>query len=109
MLRENRYQVLEGEFYDYVLAPHDDVLKEEYGVGSAEIAADFQDMANASRSRQTDAIEEIQKQQKAAVTFAIKQKKPLEEVMESWVASNAEQSKATGLAMDDLLRGGRQR
>jgi hypothetical protein len=27
MLRGNRYQVLEGEFYRYVLAPHDDVLK----------------------------------------------------------------------------------
>lgn len=32
ILRGNRYQVLEGEFYDYVLAPHNDVLKEVYGV-----------------------------------------------------------------------------
>lgn len=106
MLRGNRYQVLEGEFYDYVLAPHDDVLKEAYGVGSAEIAAGFQDMANASRSGQANAIEEIQKHQKAAIEFAMDQNKPLEEVMESWVASNVDQSKATGLAIDDLFRGG---
>lgn len=49
LLRGNRYQVLEGELYRYVLAPHDDVLKEVYGVGATDIAAGFQDMADASR------------------------------------------------------------
>ncbi len=106
MLRGNRYQVLEDEFYNYVLAPHNDALKEAYGVGSAEIAEGFQDMANATRSGHADAIEEIQKQQKAAVAFATAQNKPLEEVMESWVASNADQSKAADLAVDDLFWGG---
>ena len=38
MLRGNRYQVLEGEFYRYVLAPHDAILREEYGMGAADIA-----------------------------------------------------------------------
>ena len=42
LLRGNRYQVLEDEFYRYVLAPHDDVLKEVYGVGATEIAEGFQ-------------------------------------------------------------------
>ena len=42
MLRGNRHQVLEGEFYRYVLAPHDDVLKEVYGVGAGDIAEGFQ-------------------------------------------------------------------
>ena len=61
MLRGNRYQVLEGEFYRYVLAPHNDVLKEVYGVGAADIAEGFQAMANATRSGHADAIMEMLK------------------------------------------------
>lgn len=106
LLRGNRYQVLEGEFYRYVLAPHDDVLKEVYGVGATEIAEGFQDMANATRSGQANAIEEMMKQFEAAQGFAAEQEKPLEDVMEAWVAANTDQSKAAGLAMDDMFRGG---
>jgi hypothetical protein len=62
MLRGNRYQVLEGEFYHYVLAPHDDVLKEVYGVGADDIATGFQAMANATRSGHADAMAEMMKQ-----------------------------------------------
>ena len=81
MLRGNRYQVLEGEFYSYVLAPHDDVLKEVYGVEATEIAEGFQDMSNATRSGQANAIEEIMKQFEAVQGFAAEQKKPLKDVM----------------------------
>ncbi|MGB3211309.1 MAG: SEC-C domain-containing protein [Desulforhopalus sp.] len=106
LLRGNRYQVLEGEFYRYVLAPHDDVLKEVYGVGATEIAEGFQDMANATRSGQANAIEEMMKQFESAKGFAAEQEKPIEDVMEAWVAANTDLSKTAGLAMDDMLRGG---
>lgn len=106
LLRGNRYQVLEGEFYNYVLAPHDDVLKEVYGVGASEIAEGFQDMANATRVGQASAMEEMMKQFEAVQNFAAEQEKPLEDVMEAWVAANADQSRAAGQAMDDMLRGG---
>jgi len=106
LLRGNRYQVLEGEFYRYVLAPHDDVLKEVYGVGATEIAEGFQDMANATRTGHANAMEEMKKQFEAAQDFATEQEKPLEEVMEAWVAANPDLSKAAGLARDDMLRGG---
>lgn len=106
LLRGNRYQVLEGEFYNYVLAPHDDVLKEVYGVGASEIAEGFQDMANATRVGQANAMEEMMKQFEAVQNFAAEQEKPLEDVMEAWVAANADQSRAAGQAMDDMLRGG---
>ncbi|ALV28038.1 YecA family protein [Pannonibacter phragmitetus] len=106
LLRGNRYQVLEGEFYHYVLAPHDDVLKEVYGVGADNIAAGFQDMADATRSGHADAIDEMIKQFEAAQVFAAQQKKPLQDVMEAWVATNPDQSKAAGQAMDDMFRGG---
>lgn len=94
MLRGKRYQVLEGEFYRYVLAPHDDVLNEVYGVGATDIAAGFQAMADTTRSGHANAIMEMAQQFQAAQAFAVAQDKPLEEVMEAWVAANAEQSKA---------------
>lgn len=106
MLRGNRYQVLEGEFYRYVLAPHNDVLKEVYGVGATEIADGFQAMADATRHGHADAFMEIEKQSQAAQTFAAAQDKPLEDVLEAWIAANAEQSEAVGRAMDDMFRGG---
>lgn len=106
MLRGNRYQVLEGEFYSYVLAPHNDVLQEVYGVGAAEIAEGFQAIADATRSGHAAAVDEMMKQFEAAHAFAAAQNKPLEDIMVAWVATHEEQSKAAGQAMDDLVRGG---
>ena len=106
MLRGSRYQVLEGEFYRYVLAPHDDVLKEVYGIGATDIAEGFQSMADATRSGHADAIMEMQKQFEEVQAFAAAQGKPLEDVMEAWVAANSEQSQAAGRAVDDMFRGG---
>ena len=97
---------MEGEFYRYVLSPHDDVLKEVFGVGAADIAEGFQAMADATRSGHADAIMEMMKQFEAAQAFAAAQDKPLEDAMEAWVAADAEQSKAAGRAIDDMFRGG---
>jgi hypothetical protein len=82
MIRGNRYQVLEGEFYRYVLMPHDDVLKGVCGVGAADIAEGFQAMADATRSGHADATMEMMKKFEAAQAFAAAQDKPLEDVME---------------------------
>lgn len=106
MLRGNRYQVLEEEFYRYVLAPHDEMLKDVYGVDAADIAKGFQAMANATRRGHADASIEMLKQFDAAQAFAAAEGKALEDVMEAWIAANAEQSNAAGRAMDDMFRGG---
>lgn len=106
ILRGNRYQVLEGEFYDYVLAPHNDVLKEVYGIGASDIAEGFQAMADATRSGHADAISEMKKQFQAAQAFAEAEKKPLEDIMGEWAANNAGQSEAASRAIDDMFRGG---
>jgi hypothetical protein len=105
-LRGNRYQVLEGEFYHYVLMPHNDVLKEVYGVGAAEVADGFQAMANATRSGQVDAIEVLMKQIQTAQSFVATQRKPAKEAMKDWFDANQEQAKAAGRAMDNMFRGG---
>lgn len=106
LLRGNRYQVLEGEFYRYVLAPHDDVLKEVYGVGADDIGEGFQGMANAARSGHAGAISELMKQFQAAQAFADANDRPLEEIMEAWSGKNAEQLNAASQAIDDVFRGG---
>ncbi|MET3520954.1 YecA family protein [Mesorhizobium abyssinicae] len=106
LLRGNRYQVLEGEFYRYVLAPHDDVLKEVYGVGADEIATGFQAMTDSTRSGHADAIMEMMKQFEAVQTFATAEDKPLQDVMEAWIADKADQAKAARQAVDDMFRGG---
>ncbi len=106
MIRGHRYPVLEGEFYRYVLAPHDDILKDVYGVGSAEIAEGFQAMANASRSGQANAILAMMDQFDAAQAFAANQGKPFEEAMKEWAAANVDRSKTAGHALEDMFRGG---
>jgi hypothetical protein len=106
MLRGNRYQVLEGEFYRYVLAPHDDLLKKVYGAGATDIAEGFQAMADATRSGHADAILEMEKQFEAARTLAAAEHKSLEEIMEAWISANMEGSRAAGRALDDMFRGG---
>jgi hypothetical protein len=96
MLRGNRYQVLEGEFYRYVLAPHNDVLEEVYGAGAADIAAGFQAMANATRSGHASAIDVMMRQYEAVQNYAATEGKPMQDVMESWVAANSEHAKSIG-------------
>ena len=106
LLRGNRYQVLENEFYNYVLEPHTDALKEVYGIGAAEIANGFQEIANATRTGQADALEAMAKQFKAAVQYSMERGKPLEDVMEEWASENNIETEALGEAADDMLRGG---
>ena len=58
-LRGRRYQVLEEEFLQFVLQPHDEALRESYGIGANEIAASIQAIADATRSGPNDAVERI--------------------------------------------------
>lgn len=60
LIRGNRYQVLEEEFFRYVLGPHDDALRQAYGVGADEVAAGIQAIADALRSGMSDAVEGLE-------------------------------------------------
>lgn len=106
LIRGNRYQVLEGEFYRYVLAPHDDVLREVYGVGAVDIASGFQAMANAMRAGHAKAILEIANQFDTVTTFAAERSKAFKDIMEEWAVQHADQLKATQQAFADILWGG---
>lgn len=58
-LRGRRYEVLEEEFLQFVLEPHDGALRESYGIGANEIAVGIQAIAHAMRSGLNDAVERI--------------------------------------------------
>jgi len=106
LLRGNRYQVLEGEFYRYVLAPHDDLLKEVYGVGAQDIAAGFQAMTDATRSGHADAILNMMDSFDAVQSIQEEQGVGVDEAMKIWAEANASQMDAARSAMDDMFRGG---
>lgn len=106
LLRGNRYQVLEGEFYRYVLAPHDDLLKEVYGVVAQDIAAGFQAMTDATRSGHSDAILNMMDSFDAVQAIGKEQGVGMDEAMKIWAEANASQLAAARSAMDDMFRGG---
>lgn len=106
MLRGNRYQVLEYEFYRYVLGPHNYVLKEVYGLGADDIAEGFQAIADTTRTGHADAMTQMMKQFKAMQVFAAASDKPEKDVIETWAAANKDDLKAAGRAMEDMFQGG---
>lgn len=59
LIRGHRYQVLEGEFFRYVLAPHADALREAYGMEPDAIADGIQAISNSFRSGFSDAFDTI--------------------------------------------------
>ncbi|WP_244559302.1 hypothetical protein [Bathymodiolus platifrons methanotrophic gill symbiont] len=106
-IRGNRYQALEGEFYSYVLAPHNDALEDAYGVGATKISEGFQDIASAFRMGITNAQEILKKQYKDYLNFATEQHgKPQQDIKEMYEQINSDKRKAKNLALDDLLEGG---
>ena len=49
LILAHRYQVLEKEFFEFVLAPHDDALQQAYGVNSHAIALGIQAISDSLR------------------------------------------------------------
>lgn len=59
LIRGHRYQVLEGEFFRYVLRPHADALQEAYGMQFDAIADGIQNIADAFRAGFAHATEQM--------------------------------------------------
>jgi hypothetical protein len=104
--RGNRYQVLEEEFFNFVLEPHDDGLREVYGAGAAEIAAGLQAAADAMRIGQMRAVEQIEHHRGVAKAFAESRSMALEEAAAAWRDENPESVTASLAAFADLFEGG---
>ncbi len=60
LIRGNRYQVLEEEFFKFVLEPHADALRAAYGMEFDAIAAGIQAIANTMRTGFSEAVQKMQ-------------------------------------------------
>jgi virulence-associated protein VagC len=106
MIRGNRYQVLEEEFFAYVLAPHDAALRDACGVGAAEVASGIQAIATAMREGLNGAIATLDAQMKATYQFATDRGVALDVAIRTLAETDPSGSTAAAGALRDLLRGG---
>lgn len=59
LIRGHRYQVLEEEFFNFVLKPHADALRTAYSMEFNEIAGGIQAIANSFRTGFRDAVQKL--------------------------------------------------
>lgn len=102
-LRGHRYQVLEKEFYHYVLTPHNKILKEVYGVGAVEIAEGIQAISSSIHSGLSEALKFINERFGVLRAESKSFKELLKDVLKS---SNLEQKKQIDLFINDIFKGG---
>jgi len=88
MIRGHRYQTLEGEFYAAALAPHDDVCREIYGIGAAEIGAEMQAISDSMRLGHIRAMDAIYGQFQAVTGIADEKGVEMAEALELWAAEH---------------------
>ena len=70
LIRGHRYQVLEEEFFAFVLEPHADALRAAYGMEFDAIAAGIQAVADTMRTGFSKAIQKIQEGMKQTYALA---------------------------------------
>ena len=105
LIRGNRYQVLEEEFFAFALAPHSEALIEAYGVSSDAIARGIQDISDSHRAGYMRAVESMENGQNTAKTLMKKKKLSLKEAMAELNQDPAFVAEMSG-AMRDMFFGG---
>ena len=106
LIRGHRHQVLEGEFFKFVLSPHDDAFREAYGVGAIEIAEGMQRIANAFRAGHANAATILKEYQEHTVEFAQKNAISIEDAIKRIDEENPTFGEQFRDAMTDLFQGG---
>lgn len=105
-VRGYRYPVLESEFFNYVLAPHEAALKQAYGVGAAEIAKGIQNLAEAMRSGIYRAYEGIEEERKKVEALAKELSLSEGDALNQAIAADASLSERLHKHQDDIFCGG---
>lgn len=105
MIRGHRYQVLEEEFFRFVLEPHDDALREAYGVGFADIAIGIQNIANAFRGGLRNAVIKLEEHMEATFREVENTSETLESVMKKRRSDSAFTNDIAD-CLNDMLFGG---
>ena len=105
-IRGHRYQVLEGEFFRFVLAPHDAALREAYGMGSEEIASGIQNISNAFRAGFSSAADRLMETMDDTYRMAEESGETLETVLERLQNENSALTSEMSGAVHDMFFGG---
>lgn len=105
LIRGHRYQVLEREFYEFVLTAHDDALVREFGVGATEIARGIQDIADAMRLGHMRAAKTLFKHSNIAQKISKRHGISIEEAGEVLGKSSPETLSESESAFNDLFKG----
>jgi hypothetical protein len=106
LIRGHRYQVLEDEFFRFVLAPHQEALQKAYGVDAPFIAEGIQAIANSIRGGYSDAIETMQKRMEQSSALVEGEKIPLDDAIKKIKESDPGFAVEMDGAMRDLFYGG---
>jgi hypothetical protein len=106
LIRGHRYQVLEEEFFRYVLAPHDDALRAAYGMDAGQVAASIQGIADSMRTGFSTAAEGMMQRFEQANALMDQTGDDLEAVMKALAATDNTFMSSTADLMKDMLFGG---
>jgi hypothetical protein len=106
LIRGHRYQVLEHEFFEFTLKPHDEALRKAYGIGADEIATDIQSIADSLRAGYSDAIFRMFGGFDACQKRMAEDGITLEEAMAKFKAEGREFAAEAGDAIKEMFYGG---
>jgi hypothetical protein len=106
LLRGNRYQAMEDEFYRFALTPHDDALRERFGVGADAIAEGIQALSDKLRTGHAHAITVFGEAFSDVQMRAEQQSLGLDEATAQWQRDAPERMRPLQEAMEDLFKGG---
>lgn len=106
LIRGHRYQVLEREFFEFALAPHEEALKEAYGVGVAEIAAGMQTIADTIRAGYSNAMIKLKERFEQSKGKIDAEGLTLTEAIDAARAEDGDFEGDVGSALKDMFFGG---
>ena len=106
LIRGRRYQVLEEEFYGFVLEPHADALRAVYGMEFDAIAANIQAIADTIRTGFRGAIQKIQKRMEQTDALMEGSEDELGTAIEKLKENDSSFPAEISGAMHDLFYGG---
>ena len=106
LIRGHRYQVLEDEFFRFVLTPHNEALKKAYGVDAQLIAEGIQAIADSIRGGYSDAVAKIRDRMEQSNALVEGENIALAAAIEKIKASDPNFAAEMDSVMRDLLYGG---
>jgi hypothetical protein len=106
LIRGHRYQVLEEEFFRFVLAPHEEALKKAYGADASLIAEGIQSIADSFRGGYSDAVAKIRERMEQSHVLVEDENITLHDAIEKIRGQEPEFSTEMDGAIRDLFYGG---